>query len=264
MGIKIIGGKMIVITGATSGIGREFAYAYAKQGKTLFLTGRNKEQLQFLKEELDTKVYTCQADLSKETDITLLVMAIVETCEELEIFINNAGFGLSGEFTELAIGNQQQIIDVNVKAVVELSHYAANQMKAQGYGKIVNVASIVGIVPTPSMSVYSASKNFVRSFSFSLGYELKNSGVKVCVLSPSTTATNFFDRAGSKKTLSKLAMSPKRVAQIATIGIERNQREIIPGILNQQITRSLKLLPLAVAMPIMYNALNQKSKKKTK
>lgn len=249
---------MIVITGSTSGIGLELAIEYATRGKILFLTGRNEEVLNVLKRDLSTKVYTFACDLSQADSASVLIAEIEKTGEEVELFVNNAGYGLSGGFVDLPILAQTNMIELNVKSLVKLSYYASIKMKEQGYGQILNVASVVGMVPTPSMSIYAASKAFVRSFTLSLNYELAGTGVSAHVLSPGTTSTNFFDRAGASRSKFNPAMTPQAVAKCAVAGLEKGKHEIVPGILNKKVSVALKVAPVVIAAPIMYKVLKSK------
>ncbi|MGB0799357.1 MAG: SDR family NAD(P)-dependent oxidoreductase [Planktomarina sp.] len=182
-----------LITGASVGIGREFARYHAAQGGDLILTARRKAELDALKQELETahgiKVHTIALDLAATDGAKALIEQVGET--KVDILINNAGFGGHGIHTERNIADEITMIDLNVKALVELTHAFAGQMVAQGGGKILNVGSTAGFMPGPNQAVYFATKAFVNSFSQAIDQELRAKGVTCTVLAPGYVETEF-------------------------------------------------------------------------
>ena len=154
--------KTVVITGASSGIGMEFARAFSKMGCRLILTARRKERLEKLREELGTPCKIIVADLSREGECYQFFENIAD--EPVDVFINNAGFGTCGKFDETDLGKEVSMINVNIKAMHILFKKMVIKMKKQGYGRILNVASSAGLLPAgPYMATYYATKSYVVS-----------------------------------------------------------------------------------------------------
>ncbi len=236
---------MIVITGATSGIGRSLALKYAESGNNLVVTGRDTNAMESLLREIrqyNVKVKYIICDLSTRSGVEKLIDFIDSMPEIIDIFVNNAGLGYEGDFSESLTSISNQIIDVNISALTALTHYAVKRMKKDDYGQILNVASIVGVSPIPNMAVYSASKAYVRNFSFAISNELRDCNVSIHVLSPGTTDSKFFERAKSNRD-AKSAMTCDEVAEIAISGLTRNAFEIIPGIQNKLLVAVMSIIP---------------------
>lgn len=190
-------GKRALVTGASSGIGEEFARQLAKNGYDVVIVARRQDRLDKIASELkeggaEAEVIT--ADLSRPEGVA----AVAERLEkgDISVLVNNAGFGTSGEFTQLPIDRELQEIDLNVRALTQLSHAAVGQMKQRGAGAIINVASTGAYQPVPYMSTYAATKAYVLSFSEGLHEEAKAYGVTVTCLCPGATRTEFQEVAG--------------------------------------------------------------------
>ena len=194
--------NLALITGASSGIGREFARIHAQRAGDMIIVARRKDELDALKAELETahgvSVQVIAADL---TDAA----AVQDLCDSLrgqpiEVLINNAGFGGQGSHVDRDLGKELSMIDLNVKALVTLCHDIGGQMAKRGAGQILNVGSTAGMMPGPMQNVYFATKAFVRSYSLALAEELRASGVTVTVLAPGYVETEFADTADLRGT----------------------------------------------------------------
>lgn len=207
-----------LITGASSGIGAEFARYHASKGGDLIITARRADRLNDLKSELETKhkvaVHVMTADLAAGNGAQDLLAQIETAGLEVDILINNAGFGGHGKLIDRALSEEHSMIDLNVKALVTLTHALGAKMAARGSGKILNVGSTAGFAPGPYQAVYFATKAFVNSFSQAVDHELRASGVTCTVLTPGYVETEFADVANLGGTdLVKSGATPKSVAQ---------------------------------------------------
>lgn len=191
-----------LITGASSGLGLEFAKICAENGYDLIITARNLCKLNELKSELETEfgvsVLILGADLSELRGAERICEFVCGNDLKIDILINNAGFGDHGEFSKCDIKKQFQMVNVNITSLVGLTHYFLNHMLSNGGGKILNIASAAALSAGPKMSVYYASKAFVRNFSLALAEELREKNVSVTAFCPGPVATNFGERANVK------------------------------------------------------------------
>lgn len=208
-----------LITGASSGIGKEFARYHASKGGDVILTARREEALQELKAELENKqgitAHVFASDLGSPDGVTDLIRQIDAAGLTVHILINNAGFGGQGVHIDRDLQDEHAMIDLNIKALVTLAHSFAAKMVAQGGGRILNVGSTAGFAPGPHQAVYFATKAFVNSFSQAIDEELRDKGVTCTVLAPGYVETEFANRANLNGT--RLASSggatPKDVAK---------------------------------------------------
>ncbi len=246
-----------VITGASSGIGLALANEFARNGHNLILVARSRELLNDISAkitlEYKVSVQYIVADLTKVEEIKSLKEELTKKDYKINILINNAGFGLLGRFCELEIDKQQNMIDLNIKALVELSYFFAGLFKKQGFGWIMNVSSVASFLAGPYMAVYYASKNFVTSFTLAMASELKDSNIIVCALCPGYTETKFQDVSGMDNNLMLKKVKSKVTSQdVAKAGyyglIEKSSLIIIPGILNQIMINCLKFLPIRLKL----------------
>lgn len=187
--------NIALITGASAGIGKEFAVYHAKKGGDVILNARREERLDALKEELESKykieVHVYAGDLAAENGAQELFNSINAAGLQVDILINNAGLGGAGRHIERSLDDELKMIDLNVKALVTLTHLFGTQMAARGGGKILNVGSTAGFVPGPHQAVYFATKAFVNSFSQAIDQELREKGVTCTVLAPGYVETEF-------------------------------------------------------------------------
>lgn len=246
--------KTIWITGASSGIGREFARRYAAMGCRLILTARRADRLQTLDEELHAAHGTeCRietADLSRAEECSRLCEVLAD--EHIDIFINNAGFGVCGSILETEEAREEEMIQVNVAAMARLFRAVVRKMNAQGSGTILNVASSAGLLPGgPYMAGYYASKAYVVSMTRGVAEELRemHSPVYVCALCPGPVDTEFNERADVVFALR--GISPELCVEEAMRGMLRHKTIIVPSALMRAATTAQRFMPMAILMPIM-------------
>lgn len=246
--------KTVWITGASSGIGREFARRYARLGFRLILTARRRDRLEALAAELRAKHGTlCRivpADLEQDAQVTALCEALAD--ERIDLFINNAGFGACGSFSETDEGKELSMLRVNVLAMHRLFKFTLRKMEAQGFGTILNVASSAGLLPGgPYMAGYYASKAYVVSLTRGVAEELReqHSPVYVCALCPGPVDTEFNDRADVVFALK--GITPELCVEEAMRGMLHRKTIIVPSTLMRLATTAQKLVPTPLLMPIL-------------
>jgi short-subunit dehydrogenase len=235
-----------VVTGASAGLGVEFARQLAAKGYRLVLVARRKDRLEELANEVGN-ARVVALDLSKAGAATKLMGDIAKAGETVDLLVNNAGFGLAGRFGEIDAGRQRAMIDLNCGALEELSRAVLPGMIERRSGGILNVASTAAFQPGPGMAVYFATKAFVLSFSEALHDEAKPHGVKVSCLCPGPTSTEFrsvsgFDPSGK---LAKLSADARSVVEAGIKGLERNKAVVVPGLSNKAISQAHRFFPRA-------------------
>ena len=237
----------VLVTGGSEGIGLELARCFARDGHDLVLVARHQQRLDEAAAELSINgpaVHVIAADLGVEGEPARVLDEIRRRGLAVDVLVNNAGYGLHGDFVETPLGVETSMIRLNVEALVVLSKGLLPEMRARGSGGILNVGSVAGFQPGPLMAIYYATKAFVLSFSEALSEELRGSGVKVCVLCPGPTDTGFQRRAGVGRTLfSSGGMSPAKVARIGYVGFNAGRRVVIPGMGNFLLTVLVRLAP---------------------
>ena len=239
--------KTVVITGASSGIGMEFARAFSKMGCRLILTARRKERLEKLREELGTPCKIIVADLSREGECYQFFENIAD--EPVDVFINNAGFGTCGKFDETDLGKEVSMINVNIKAM----HILFKKMV------ILNVASSAGLLPAgPYMATYYATKSYVVSITKAVAEELKEQGSNIYVgaLCPGPVDTEFNENADVIFALR--GITPRFCVKEAIHGMKKKQVIIVPSLKMKLAVMGQKLLPSNILMKIV--AKQQKKK----
>ncbi|MCX8056053.1 MAG: SDR family oxidoreductase [Ignavibacteria bacterium] len=251
--------KTVLITGASFGIGYELAKIFAKEKYNLILTARSEDKLNQIKEELqnsDIQIVTLAKDLSKPEAPKELFDEIKKLKINLDILINNAGFGLLGPFKELELQAQLDMIQLNITSLVHLTYLFLPEMIERKSGKIMNVASTAAFQPGPNMAVYYATKAFVLSFSEALYSELKDYGITVSALCPGPTKTEFQKRARMENINLERAklipyMSAEEVARIGYDGLMKGKRVIIPGFLNKFGTKLVRIFPKSIVLAVI-------------
>ena len=239
--------KTILITGASSGIGYEMFKILNKKGYKFVLVSRNEEQLRKIKEESLNKalIEIFPMDLSKEDSAQMLFDKCSEKEIEVDILINNAGFGIFGESISMDNKKLKQMLTLNMITLASLCNLFGEKMKQLGGGNILNVASTAAYQPLPYFSAYSATKAFVVSFSYGLREELKKYNINVSVLSPGPTKTNFFTAANAKTEgvffNPKHHLTAKEVAEKGLKAMFSGKKVMIPGMRNK-IMRTFSFL----------------------
>jgi uncharacterized protein len=240
--------RVTLITGASAGIGAELARVFASRGHHLALTARRADRLLALASELKVQgkpepiVIPCDLEAADAGD--RIEAALTAAGVELEYLVNNAGFGAFGPGIEIDRARQLGIIDVNIRALTDLSlRFSKTLIKNRG--GLLNVGSIAGFLPGPRMAVYYASKAYVLSFTEALRKELEPHGVRVTLLCPGPVHTEFQERANYKPGFdySVLDMSPRQVAEQAYRGLMANKRAVLPGIGIKMVPFMLRLFP---------------------
>lgn len=242
--------KTVLITGATSGIGYELARVFSREKYEIVIVSSNAERLEITKEKLinefGLKVYLYVEDLSIIGAAERLYNKLKKDGLNIDVLINNAGYGLVGSTSEIGIEIDEKMMTLNVINLVSLTKLFIKDMYKRNSGMILNVASIGGFQPGPYTSTYFASKAFVINYSKAIRYESKNTNVKICVLCPGPTKTDFFRKEGMK--VPPNAMSAESVAAYAFKKLMKNKEIIIPGLLNQLLIRfptKLKMINVA-------------------
>lgn len=242
--------KTALVTGASAGLGVEFAKQLAARGVDLVLVARRRDRLEALAAELTgkhgVKTWVIPADLEDSAAPAAIVAEVERLGLEVDLLVNNAGFGSNGPFAELPLGPELGQIRVNVLALVELTHRLLPGMRARGRGNVLNIASTAGFQPGPLMATYFATKAFVVSFSEALSHELAGSGVGVTAHCPGATATDFFTTAGSADTAlvkgRRLPSAAECVAD-ALSATERGRAVAIHGWRNWFLAQSVRFSP---------------------
>ena len=235
---------VVLITGASAGLGVDFARQLAAKGKRLVLVARRKDRLDTLVAELGNARAT-EADLSVEGAADKLMADIAAHGEYVDLLVNNAGFGLTGRFAELDGKRQREMIDLNCGALVELAHAVLPAMIDRKSGAILNVASTAAFQPGPGMAVYFATKAFVLSFSEALHEEVKKKGVTVSALCPGPTSTEFGKIAGfgPSNLLDKVAADSPSVVRAGLDGLDKGRAIVIPGLMNKATAQAHRFFP---------------------
>lgn len=251
-----------LISGASAGIGAALAHVFARHGHTVVLAARRKPQLDALAAAIAALGYArphaIAVDLGSANGTRQLAEILASRGLEPAYVINNAGFGLLGEAAELDRERQLAMIDLNVRALTDLSLRFISSVKKHS-GGILNVASIGAFIPGPGMAVYHATKSYVLSFTEALHGELAGDGVRVCALCPGPVPTEFLDHAGIPRDYfpAFLSRSASRVARDGYQGLVNKQRVVVPGTANHAFTLLTKLVPRAWSLALMQRRWNR-------
>ncbi|MBI4705117.1 MAG: SDR family oxidoreductase [Deltaproteobacteria bacterium] len=244
-----VAGRWALVTGASSGLGVDFARELARRGCHLVLVARREERLRAVADELRREhgvaVEVVAIDLAERAAPETLHRRVGELGYAVDVLVNNAGLGVYGRFLNVPPERSQQILDVDVAALVLLTRLFAGDMVERGFGRILQVSSIGAFQPTPTYACYAAAKSFVLHFGEALHRELRGTGVSCTVICPGVSATEFFATAGQERTLyQRLYMMPS--AAVARAGIEAmlaGRAVVIPGFANRLNALLVRLLP---------------------
>ncbi len=240
--------KTVLITGASSGIGKCFAENLAAQGCHLVLIARSKDKLERLAKSLRSQ-YSVNADafhsdLSQPESPKKLFQEIQQSGITVDILINNAGFGRVGCFENVSEVPDQELLSVNVNSLVALTHLFLPQMLEKGFGGIINISSTAAFQPIPFLSIYSASKSFVLTFTESLWGELQPRGIRVLCLCPGNTRTEFHERAGVPKNRVFLTAEAEDVVRFGLNVFQKGKRPTaVYGLINRILAQGYRLSP---------------------
>jgi len=261
--------ETVLITGATSGIGNDFAHIFAERGYDLFLASRNREKMGSIKKKLENlygiNVRTMSIDLAKPSSARRAYEESISQKIDVQVLVNNAGFGIHGEHTDLDMHKVEEMIQLNVTTLTELCSLFGHEMKKKRRGYILNVASTAAYQPAPYIAVYGGTKSYVLNFSEALAKELEDYNVAVTCLSPGPTDTNFFEIVGvegiaEKKTgiwAKSNRMESRKVAEIGVDALFSKKLSIIAGGWNSLLAFSCRLAPRRTAASISKKVMKQ-------
>jgi uncharacterized protein len=223
-----------LITGASSGIGEEFARQLADRGVELVLVARRRARLERLAGELSVRCQILPADLTSAEGLARVEGRLRDEADAVDLLVNNAGFGAYGRFEDLPPDRQLQMVHLNVTALVRLTHAALTQLCARDVGGVINVGSTAGFQPDPYAAVYGGTKAFARSFTEALHEELRGTGVRAMVLAPGVTDTEFQDVASVHldPVSRRVATGPGPVVEQALRDFARDRASSVPGLVN--------------------------------
>lgn len=250
--------KWALVTGGSSGLGVEFAKALAGSRYNIVLVARREERLREVREEL-VRGYGIRAeaiamDLTAGEAPDRLIRELDERGLDIDVLVNNAGFGIFGSFTEIDWEEEHRMLQLNMVTLTQLTKLFARRMVGRGRGYILQVSSIGAYQPTPTYATYSAAKSYVLNFGQALNYELRNTGVSCTVVSPGVTRTEFLEVAGQRPSLyQRLAMMESdEVARIGVQAMFKRKMSVIPGLFNKLTIWSMRFVPDRVKAALAY------------
>jgi len=252
-------GATCLITGASSGIGAEIARELARRGRGVTLVARREERLHELAQELvddyGLRAETIGCDVTDEDGRERLRSELAGHGLEVEVLVNNAGFGSGGAFVELDGATEASMVRTNCEALVALTSDYLPDMVERGRGAILNLGSLIAFQPVPYQATYGATKAFVLAFTEAVHEELRGMGVTVTALCPGPVRTEFGEAGGfggaDERIPSWMWLSPDEVARAGVEGLERGRRVVVPGPLNQAGALSGQHFPRGVLLPLL-------------
>ena len=245
-----------LITGASKGIGKAFAYECASRGMNLILVARSAHLLEKLAADLKQKnisVQTHSADLLDHAVHKKIFAWVKENNWNINMLINNAGMGYFGKFDEKPLEKNLEVMHLNMDAMVRMAYEFMQQSDTKQKRYLLNTVSTGAFQPTPYMAVYCASKAFMLSFSQAIRFELSKQNVNVTALCPGGTETEFFAPAGMQKVVEKNAQFMMGAGEVAKMGLDallKNKSVAIPGFINKAGALAAKLLPHDLVVPV--------------
>ena len=255
-------GKWALITGASAGIGRAFAFELAAGGADLILTARRGDRLAELANELHAKykieVEVYAADLAQPDAPAKLYDFTSRNGFEVELLINNAGFGVYGEFAKAEISRQLEMIQVNIAAVVHLTHLYLPPMITRRHGDILILGSTGSFQGVPYLNTYTATKAFDLHFAEALAEEVKQYGIRVCALCPGSTTSEFSEVAGQPKNVLRKRESAEKVVRVGLKALAGGKSYVISGAKNYLGAHVQRLLPRRVVTRVIAKAFRPK------
>lgn len=256
-----------LITGASSGIGEAFARKLAARGHNLLLVARSEDKLITLCNELGRsqriRAQFVAMDLSERDAPQQLFEETVKRDLQVDFLINNAGFGSMGDFARLDLETELKMIDLNVRALVDLTYRFLLPMRERHSGRIINVASTAGFQPVPFMASYAATKAFVLSFTEALWEENRRHKIRIMALCPGVTDTNFFEASSMKRPPARTSQTPDQVVDTALRAFKRGKSSVISGWTNLVMTESERVLPRKLVLRTMGAVMRSHSEKGT-
>ncbi|HEV8370128.1 MAG TPA: SDR family oxidoreductase [Pyrinomonadaceae bacterium] len=251
-----------LITGASSGIGAAFARKFAALGRNVFLVARSEDKLITICNELGRmsgiRAQYLALDLTEPDAPARLFEEIKKRGLEIDTLINNAGFGSMGNFAKLDPAREIEMVELNVKSLVDMTYRFLAPMRERKQGTIINVASTAGFQPVPFMATYAATKAFILSFSEALWEENRAFGVHVMALCPGVTETNFFEAAQIDRPPVRVSQTAEEVVETALRGLKRKKSSIISGWPNRLTVFAVRLVPRSMVLRLTGKVLRQR------
>lgn len=245
--------KTALVTGASGGLGADFARELAQLGCDLVLVARREEPLRTLQHEISAahgvQVHVFTADLATSNAPQVLYDQLKSNAIPVDILVNNAGFGYFGKFTQVSWEREKSMIDIDITALTHITKLFVQDMLVRNYGYILQVTSIGAFQPSLTYASYSAAKSFVLFFGEALNYELRGTGVSCTVVCPGVTATDFLKVSGQSPTLyqRKMMMKSSDVVRIAVRAMLAHRSSVVPGLANSLLAFSTRFMPRGLA-----------------
>lgn len=249
--------RAAIVTGASSGIGEQFAKLLARRGYQVVLVARSVDRLETIAERLGPKAHPLPADLSDRSERAFLLDRVAALGLVPDILINNAGFSTLGLVAKSVAEQEVKLVEVDVAAVVDLCSRFLPGMVDRHRGAVLNVASMAGFGPLPGQAAYGAAKAFVLSYTHSLRGELRGTGVGATVLCPGPVDTGFGETAGFSKEEAESALprvmwvSPEKVAQAGIDGLAAGKAVVVPGLVNRVASAFYRITPPELLLPML-------------
>lgn len=246
--------KTVLITGASSGIGKELAYVYAEKNYNLILAARRKDRLEEIKSDITNKhsvsVEVFEIDLSNLNSAEELFKKVSDENLKVDALINNAGFGMNGEFDEIDIDIEEDMLVLNMVTLTKLTRLFAKPMIKAGNGNIINIASTAAFQAVPKIAAYSATKAYVLSFSEAIAYELKDNNINVTAICPGPTKSEFADVAKMADSPYSKAPTSRELAEFTYLKMMDGKVTAIHGFMNNFLTFFQRFVPRKMVVKI--------------
>ncbi len=251
-------GRRALVTGASSGLGVDFARQLASWGTNLVLVARRETELRAVAQDIaakspvDVEIVAC--DLSERDAPARLHKDLTARGKSVDVLVNNAGFGLFGKFLEIPWERERNMLELDIVTLVHMTKLFAADMATRGFGYLLQVASIGAFQPTPTYASYAAAKSFVLSFGEAIHHELSGTGVSCTVLSPGVTATEFLKVSGQKATPYQrlVMMKSEDVARIGLEAMLRRTPSVVPGLVNAMSAQATRFMPRRMATAVAH------------
>lgn len=263
----MIGGKdsYALITGASSGMGYEYAKLFAKDGKNIVVLARTRDKLEGLKRDLEkehgTKVVVLVKDLSDPKAPQEVFSELEKAGISIDVLVNNAGYDVYGLFSDTDWQKEAEMIQVNILALTQLTKLFLKKMLERKSGKILNISSMVGLIPAPWNSVYCGTKHYVLAFSNAIAHELKGTGVSVTCFCPTMTRTLFFKRARVDETKAlknkMLVMDAATAAKLGYKALQKGKTTTAAGLTSSLLMFLIRFMPRSLACSIMNSVVKE-------
>ena len=246
--------EYVLITGASSGIGEELAYVFARNNYKLILVARRVERLESIKQQIlaksDTEIHVISMDLSELQSAEMLFNQVENIGLKVDVLVNNAGFGLNASFNEMDMEREEQMLILNIITLTKLSRFFGRKMIERKTGHIINISSAAAFQPVPGFSSYAASKAYVLNFSEAIEYELKPLGVNVSTICPGATQSEFASVAKANGKIFSKAPSAAELAKFTYQAFRKKKGTVTNGLMGNLLIFGLRFTPRKMATKI--------------